>query len=427
MPVRLLQIWLSLLLFVPALLTFAPLGAAGSPASLFGVAMAAALLVESISRTSGTKRPNSWIAKAAALLAVAILISYVSAAMRPINPQELTTADRGLVTLACLLGVFFTASWGLSTFADLEKTLVWSAYGIAAVSLVGVAQFATRQTIVDRISLPGLTPNAEFIGVIERAGYSRVAGTATHPIEFGVLLAMGLPLALYYAFYGQPARRAWRWFPLAAITLGLPLSLSRSAVICVIAVLVVLIPTWPRERAIATIVAIGGVTTAIYVTLPGLLGPFLEMFNLSADASARSRTDSYGYALELFLRAPAFGRGFLTLLPRYRILDNQYAGTAIELGLFGLIALALVLLLGIITPLRAAARLESQRSAALGRSAAAAVAAAALSYATFDAFAFPQVSEMLFFFLGACSAFERVARRAEPFSSTSLKAATYDV
>src|SRR2546430_13733022 len=70
------------------------------------------------------------------------------------------------------------------------------------------------------------------------------------------------------------------------------------------------------------------------------LFPYTTLFRslftgISRDDSALSRTDSYAVAGAFISRAPLLGRGPATWLPPYRILDNQFLGSLIEIGVGG--------------------------------------------------------------------------------------------
>ena len=119
------------------------------------------------------------------------------------------------------------------------------------------------------------------------------------------------------------------------------------------------------------------------MAVPGLLGTLTGLFTgISGDSSAQSRTDSYALAAAFISRRPIFGRGFLTFLPSYRILDNQYLGLAIETGVVGVATLLFLFLCGIfIGPRHSPAqspRMPAIRS--LANSLAASVASAAASF-----------------------------------------------
>ena len=80
-----------------------------------------------------------------------------------------------------------------------------------------------------------------------------------------------------------------------------------------------------------------------------MLGSILGLFTgIGDDSSAQSRIDSYSVAASYIVNSPFVGRGFGTFLPRYRIFDNQYLQSAVEIGLVGIVVLLGLLISGVV-------------------------------------------------------------------------------
>ncbi|MGO4276439.1 O-antigen ligase family protein, partial [Paenibacillus sp. TAF58] len=155
----------------------------------------------------------------------------------------------------------------------------------------------------------------------------------------------------------------------------------------------------------------------VYVAIPGMLGTLTKLFtDISSDTSAESRTGSYMLVWDFFTKAPFFGRGISTFLPEYRILDNQYLLVLIELGLVGFIALIAYLITAISSAIVSRQHTADPRVRSLAPALIAAVVAGALSFATFDAFSFPQVSDLLFLCIGFIGALWNIVKR-EPLTN----------
>lgn len=320
-------------------------------------------------------------------------------------------------------GVLMLAGDGVASRERMNEVLRVVVAGTAVGALVGLAQFATGTAFVDRITIPGLTQNSAVTGVFARNGFARAAGTSTHPIEFGVLLTMVLPVALQLALNDTGRGRVRRWFPVVAIGAAIPVTLSRSAILGLALVLLVLLPTWPKARRRWAYIALVGGFGLVYVAVPGMLGTMARLFTgISSDNSALSRVDSYGIALHYVALDPLFGRGFGTFLPRYHILDNQYLGMLVETGLVGVLTFVALIIAAVVVGVRSARRLELPADRALAVSLVAGLASAAASAATFDALGFPQVAGMLFLYLGLLAALARVT--AVRPSSTPEETAT---
>lgn len=393
------------LMLIPSNLTISMIGALGTPALLLGLVALVWWTAAQMNRATSSLTPPQPIRRAMLWFTIGVLTSYIAATSRPIDDLELNAADRGLLLLASWLGLVLLASDGLVGRVNLEAVLrrLVLAGGIAA--FTGILQFVTGAAIVDVIRIPGLTPNTALTSIYDRNGFTRAAGTSSHPIEFGVVLGMVLPLALHFALNDKTRGALARWLPVGLIAVAVPITISRSALVGVVVALLVVIPTWPAVRRRISYLVIFGVVLGIYVAIPGMLGTLTRLFtDISNDGSARSRTDSYSLALEFIERAPLFGRGLSTFLPQYRILDNQYLGLLIEIGFVGTIALLALFLVAIVSAMVSRRTSSDQTTRSLAQALAAMVAAGAVSFATFDAFGFPQASSLVFLGIGCIGA-----------------------
>ncbi len=405
-------IYIAALMFIPANLTVAALGSVGTPALLFGLLALIWWIGAQMSRAYATLSPAQPVRLAAVGFTLAVVASYVAAMVRPIAALEINAADRGLLLTASWLGIVLLTSDGVTTVARLEQALRLLVLAGGIVAVLGIVQFYTSSAIVDVIQIPGLTMHKQIVSIFDRGGFNRVSGTATSPIEFGVVLSMLLPLALHFAFMDKHRRLVVRWLPVAAIAFAIPIAISRSALLGVFVVLLILLPTWPKTRRRISYLVILAMVGFVYVAIPGMLGTLTKLFTgITSDTSAASRTDSYALVWQFFTRSPFFGRGISTFLPEYRILDNQYLLVLIELGIVGMIALIAYLVTAIVSVVDARRHSTNPRVRSLAPALAAAVVAGALSFATFDAFSFPQVSDLLFLCIGCIGALWNIVKR----------------
>lgn len=417
----LLAAFVTLLLVIPANLTIAALGSIGTPALVAGLAALLWWFGAQMNREHSTLTPPQPVRRAMICFTIAVLFSYVAAAVRPIDGLELGAADRGLLLVASWLGIVLLTSDGLVGISRLEAPLRLLVLVGSAVAALGIAQFITQVPFVDVIQIPGLTPNNNLTSIYNRSGFTRAAGTSTHPIEFGVVLSMILPLALHFAFTDTHRNRLVRWFPVAVIAFAVPITISRSAIVGVAVALLVLLPSWSTPRRRISYVVIAATILAIFVTIPGMLGSLTRLFTgISEDGSARSRTDSYALALDFISRSPIFGRGISTFLPEYRILDNQYLGLLIEVGVVGTLALVGLFVVAIVSAVRSRRLTEDPRARSLAQSLAAMVAAGAFTFATFDAFGFPQAAGLMFLGIGCIGSLSNTLRAADAGSIEGL-------
>ncbi|WP_448071230.1 O-antigen ligase family protein [Georgenia yuyongxinii] len=404
-----LTIYLVALLAIPSRLIIGPLGGAGSPSQLLGLASLVwwAWYHLSRSRTTGIGRQPVRLALGAFILSVAV--SYVLAMLRPIERDEISSADLTLLAVLAWAGTLLIANDGILTMDRLQTLLGRLAMAVGLLSVLGIIQFASDRSFVDMISVPGLVAHQSVGETFDRGQFTRPAGTSVHPIEYGMVLTMFLPVALHRGFYGFHLPAVARWSPLAAVALVIPLTLSRSAILGTVLSLAILVPTWPRTRRRISLIAVSALAVIMFVAVPGLIGTLSGMFTgIGEDSSAASRTGSYAIAGEFFARAPLLGRGLGTFLPRYRILDNQLLLLVIEIGILGLLTFLAMIITAVWCMIRLRRRVRDERVRDLAQSMVASLAAGLASLALFDGFSFPMATGALFLMIGLTGALWRL-------------------
>jgi polysaccharide biosynthesis protein PslJ len=410
--VTLLSILVGIRLALPSQLVIGPLGGAGAPATLFGLLLLTYWFWHRLHRVAPER--------AAAVNAVAIMFGAIAvasqavASFRPIAADELSLSVLSLLVLASWLAGLLLASDGVTSLERLQVVLARLAIIGSAFAGLGLVQFVTGTAWVDRLSIPGLVVNTPVYAISQRDGFTRPFSTAIHPIEFGSVIAMLLPLTIVFGLLGhQRGGVRWRnWVPAALTILAASLSSSRSTLVGLGLGIALL---WPVLTGLQRLV--GGVATAalgtfVFVTVPGMVGTISGLFGgvVSVDSSVASRVDSYGVAADFFIRAPILGRGFGTLLPRYRIFDNQYLLGLVETGVLGFIAMMLlwvVPVVGIARVIRRSDPGSSQRLLGAGLLASCVVGGVELAF--FDGFGFPMMPAVWFVLLGLGGAYTRLA------------------
>jgi O-antigen ligase len=379
-----------LLFALPSQLVVKPVGASGTPANLLALAGIVWWLWSLAAATEQEPYRLHPTRRAMFLFVFAVSVSYVAATTRAISMTELSTADTGLLLVLGWTGVVIVADGGIPSLDRLETLLGRLALAGGLLAGLGLLQFVTGRAIVDLIQIPGLETNAQVIGVYDRDGYTRPAGTAIHPIEFGVAIAALLPICLHVAIHHR--RLSWprRWLPVVAIVFAIPLSISRSAIVGTLVALAILFPTWERRTRLWAGIAGLAAMAAVFVTVPGMLGTIANLFTrISRDDSALSRTDSYPLAFEFIARSPVIGRGFQTFLPEYRILDNQYLGLLVDTGLLGTLSLLVFFGTAVVVALRSRRHYRAAVTRSSCATLAASVAAGGSCAAFVDALSFP--------------------------------------
>ncbi len=411
-----LVVYLVLLLALPQQLIVAPLGFAGSPATIWGLVCFLGWVWFHVNRVHAAVREPRAVRWAAVLFLGAVLLSYTHAMSHPMAGDEVSVADAGVLRTVSWIGVMLLAAEGLQDRRAWWRALDWLVGLCAVLALLGLVQGLTGETWVDRISIPGLTVNAPIALTDAREGHPRPIGTSTHAIEFGQVLTVAVLIAVGMALVRGTSTRRVAVGLCGATSL---LIVSRSAVVSIIVGSLVLAPVLSRrQRGVGAVIALATLIGA-YMLRPGLLGTLSRMFTgIGGDASARSRTDSYDYAFHAFAASPWVGKGFATFLPKYRILDNQWLLSAIEIGILGVVCFAVLMGSAVRSGFRAESVLVSGEDRVLTRACAAAVLAVCVGMLFYDGFAFPQATGLLFVVSGLAAASLRLSltEHADPES-----------
>jgi O-antigen ligase len=405
--------WLSFLL--PARLVIGPLGAFGMPANLVGLA-AFVLWASGAARPGLLVRTVVPVRVAVLCLWVPVLASYAVMHLNATAADEVNAADRRILFLLVWSGVTLLAAEGLRDVSDVLRLLRVVVAGAAVTAGVALLQSRLGLDVTTWMTrIPGLTVNGELQSVLDRAGWRRAAGTATHPLELGTTMAMVLGPALALASHD----RTWAlWRRLTAVVLiafAIPISLSRSAAISVAIVAVFWFAGTDWKGRVRGLAAVFGFVVVLFMTTPGLIGLFRSLFGaLGTDTSISTRVSDYGAIAPYVRQSPWIGRGPATFLPRFRVLDNQWMLSLVETGILGIVGLLVyvALLGGLGASLR---RRGGELVGSVGLALLGASAVVAWALFTFDFFSFQMSAAVLALFLGVAGALYGVI----PASSTS--------
>jgi O-antigen ligase len=397
---------------LPPRLIVSGVGAVGRPAVLaaFGLMVwwLCAKLVPGLSIQS--RQP---IRVAVGLFLLAYSSAFAFGLGRQLPVEEASGANRAAITTLALCGVTLVTADGIRTRKRLDQVLRMLLAGGLIMAVVGILQHWFDYDLTPRIRFPGLTLNSGLIGVGARGSelLARVAGTAGHYIEYGVLMGMLLPLAIHYLRFAAD-RLQRRFYLLVTVTIALAMffSVSRAAILTGAVAMLFLVPAWRwRDRLNAACWAFIFLVL-VRATQPGLLGTIKSLFlNMSNDPSITGRTNDYAQVGRYISERPWFGRGPGTFSPdRYLLLDNQWLATVISIGFVGGVAL-LLLLLTAVTLGKRVGRLSTDASARhLGHAIGASILGGMVASFTFDSLSFTTFALTLFLLIGAAGALWRL-------------------
>ncbi|MEV0181901.1 O-antigen ligase family protein [Streptomyces sp. NPDC050625] len=416
--IAILTVYLVLAFFIPSNLALPALGGVGTPANVFALLgllwYLATWLGGRILPAPGTRL----VRVALCLLGAAVLAAYMSDAMRESSHQEVLGADRGLIGFLVWVSLVVLTSAGIQERGRLDVLMRRVVIMASVVAAIGFYDFFAATNIADSIHIPGLQTSVAQVSVMDRGAFTRPRATTAQPLEFAGMLAILLPFAIQQAF--DPVRRhlhvARRWGPVALMAGALPLSVSRTSIIGLLLVALVMVPRWKPARRWAAIGVMTASVAVFKVLVPGLIGTITGLFASflsNSDSSTQARTVKYSAIVPYLKEHPLFGRGFGTFTPDlYFFTDNQYMLALAEMGLLGLVALLALFITGIHQggAVRRLARTEADRE--LGQAFFASALVALVSSATFDSLSFPMFAGMFFLMLGAGASYLGFVRRA---------------
>jgi polysaccharide biosynthesis protein PslJ len=421
--VGLLRMEALLLGVLPAGLVFGPLGGVGSPARVLGLGLFLLWACSAFTPGLGV-RACVPVRIVLALTWVSTLVSYVLLHFDAVNGVEVTSADTYLIQLLAFSGVALTAAECLRSKDEVLVVVRTAVFAAGFSAFVAILQFRPGIDISSWFAkIPFLSANGTFGDIQARGGFNRPPGTAVHPIEFSVITATALAFAIHLFLY-DGARPYWRRaLTFGVIAVAVPISISRSALVAAAVVVVYFIVGAPPALRTRAFAFLGGFSVVIFVLIPGMIGTLKGLVTAGAsDSSIATRTSDYAAVARYIRPHPWFGRGGGTFLPSYRILDNQYLLTLIELGLVGLVCL-IVLYFSISCLGRAArrhARSEPDRS--FSQMCAAAGMACLVALFTFDALSFPTFTAFSALWLGIAGAWWACLRRERADEAAAIPA-----
>lgn len=389
-------------------------GAVGTPAAVFAVLASWWWWVARPTPHYGFDRaPNPMRVALLSYLWVSAL-SWGLASTRPLSEIEVNGANRALISAIGLTGIALLIADGVDTRRRLDAITRRVAVAGGAFSIVGLLQFFAGLDLVAMIRFPFLTHITGVQSLSERSTFRRAEGTALHSIEFSVVLAMVLPLAVYWAMNAETERDRRRYAGVSAIIVaGIPLSVSRSAVLAVAVALVVMASTWPIQKKVVGFITALGATVMMWMFVPGLIGTLRSLFTSAGnDPSVTARIERVPRVLEEVTGAAWFGSGIGTFsADEDFLLDNQYFETLIEMGIVGLVLVVSLFAAGLVLCAMIAWRTDVPATRHLASALGAGVAVLPAVMAVFDAFFYNILMGTVFILLGCVGALWRIEIR----------------
>jgi polysaccharide biosynthesis protein PslJ len=364
-------------------------------------------------------------------IAVFVIATLGSLAMNAGRVSDLSPiVSKRVIFFASFLIVFFLI---VSTVTRARDVAFLSAILVASASVVGfltLLEARTGTNAFDHLGsiIPVLRPLpfiAEGVATDNRGAGVRAFGSAQHPIAMSAVFIMLLPLA---AVLVRIRGRMWL-IACTLLVLGAVSTLSRTGLSMLVMEIGVLV--WLRPRQVLRLwPAVIPAVVLIHVAVPGKLGTMVQSFFPKGGLAAQQTNTQVGSGRvatlmpalrKEFYPDPLLGEGFGTrvtgpqeIVPQNApITDDQWLSTLLETGLIGAGAISW-LFLRFIRRLGRAAKDDDSPEGWLLVGFTAGVAGFAFGMLTYDAFAFIQVTLVMFILLGLGSALMRAVHPPPP-------------
>jgi O-antigen ligase len=320
--------------------------------------------------------------------------------------------------------VILTAADGVNNWTRLRRVLRALVAAAAAVAAIALVEYLSGIDLTKYMTVPGLQAKGWAPDFQARGSGIRVAATTSHYIELAAFLALVMPFAIHFSFFSaRPQRRRLALVATFLLAGGIAATISRTGVLAVVLMAVVLFPVWTwRMRynvAVLGAVLLGGLAGAS----PRLIRTLFHLFDSpSSNPAFTVRQARYPLAFHYIAERPWFGRGTGTwVAPQYQIMDNQWLVTLITTGWVGAIVLAALHLTGIVLAfkaLRRSARLEDRHlCAALISTQVIGLVVAG----TFDSLSFMTYATVLALTLGLCGTVWRLTHPARTVRTSTTQ------
>jgi hypothetical protein len=328
--------------------------------------------------------------------------------------------DLAVKQLALLIsyGLFFALAAAILRASEVPKmiTAMLVLAGITAAAVIIEYRFGINP-FHDWIGplFPGYV-SPEGLGSIDSIGRKLMYGPAVQPLAVAVMISMTLPFAFAWLLKAKERRQRLIYAGLVLLLIGGAVATQKKTSMVGPLVCVAVLTAY-RPRAMARLAPLAVVlVVVVHFIAPGALGAVVDQFAPGAVNSVdttQDRVSDYDAIKPDLVAHPLIGRGYGSYDQKvHRILDNQYLGLAIGVGLLGLIGYLGIFATTFLRANRVIRSGDPERAPpALG--AAAAIAVALVAGALLDFLAFPQLPYLLCFIAAIVYVLgeDRLARR----------------
>lgn len=391
---------LTLFLLPTVVVLAGPLRSNGSPAKMLAYVMAGLVVLTFVNGKVMFARDGLLHAGVAIVMMFCLSRIFILARTfeNGLDAEQDATVLRTVMSTVAFVGVAVFIMTRITTVRARNFVLGAMLIGATYAAIVGVLQGVSEIDLKYLLQPPGFVLKVEKTLAI-RDGFTRVLGTSDHPIEFSVVVATMFPIAAHFFRFGSTRNvRMYSGISLVVMILAIPASVSRTAIVAVVASAVVYLFALKVREIFAAAVLLGIAVLIYYVSVPELFDAIVKLFvGASEDDSITSRTDDYAYTGDLFRQNPVLGSGFAATMPdRTQYLDNVWLGTIISGGIVGVLGIMAFVVGGIIGATMAFRNVRTAAERDLVFALSGAFASLVVSTTVFDMFAFQQAAFLLF-------------------------------
>ncbi len=317
------------------------------------------------------------------------------------NMDEVTLVVKKLALLASYVVFFFLVASTLRPREAPRFAVLIVVLGVI-VAVATVVEYRLHYNVFYSLwgKLLPINLPSEF-DMRDSLGRLTVYGPTSQPLELAALLAMVLPFAVIGSIEAATRRRRLLYSLAIGLLLAGGVATSRKTSLVAPAGAILLLAAYRPRAIVRSLLGLALVLgVLVHFTSPGALGSVasqLEPGNVNGVLTTTDRTARYDAVRPDVMRHLLLGRGFQSYDPhKYRILDNEYLGLLITVGLLGVAAYVAIFATVMGSAHRIAREPDRQR-ASLALATLAAVGVVALTSALFDVLSFPHVPYLLFF------------------------------
>jgi O-antigen ligase len=412
-----------LILMVPSRLILPGMTDIGRPGLVMGLMLFIWWLLARFTPTLSMTGPQPMRWALMAFL-VSALISYAIGFMRGLTSMEANAADRSMLYYGVFAGILLTAADGVPNWIRLRGVLKILVICGAIVGAIGIIQYVTAIDVTQYFVIPGLQAKGWAPGFESRGGGIRVAATTAHYIELAATLALILPFAIHFAMHaGTKGRRRISLAACFLIAAGNAATISRTGILGILLMFVVLIPVWNWRTRYNILATSGALLAALGGASPGLLRTLTRLFDdPSSNPAFTVRAERYPLAFHYISQRPWFGRGTGTwVAPQYQILDNQWLDTLIANGYVGAAVLGGLHLTGIVLAFRGYRRSTTPEDKHLCAALISTQLIALVVAGTFDSLSFGTYTMILALTCGMCGTVWRLTHPARKVRTSTTR------